>query len=59
MQILHLSISTDRLQSFAITYLCIAFTPGVNRYANSAFTSFAQTYSPVCTNLHHICAEQI
>ena len=32
---------------------------GVNRYANSAFTTFAQIYSPVCTNLHHICAEQI
>ena len=31
---------------------------GVNRYANSALTTFAQIYSPVCTNLHHICAEQ-
>ena len=33
--------------------------PGVNRYANSAFTTFAQIYSPVCINLHLICAEQI
>ena len=32
---------------------------GVNRYANWAFTTFAQIYSPVCTNLHHFCAEQI
>ena len=31
----------------------------VNRYANWAFTTFAQIYSPVCTNLHHFCAEQI
>ena len=30
--------------------------PGVNRYAK---TTFAQIYSPVCTNLHRICAEQI
>ena len=29
---------------------------GVNRYAK---TTFAQIYSPVCTNLHRICAEQI
>ena len=26
---------------------------GVNWYANSSFTTFAQIYSPVCTNLHH------
>ena len=35
------------------------FTPPCKRYAKSAFTTFAQIYSPVCTNLHHICTEQI
>lgn len=35
------------------------FTPGCKRCANSAFTTFAQIYSPVCTNLHRIGAEQI
>ena len=33
--------------------------PGVNGYAKSAFTTFAQIYPTVCTNLHHIWAEQI
>ena len=28
--------------------------PGVNRYANVAFTNFAQIYSSVCTNLLQI-----
>ena len=35
------------------------FTPQCKRYAKSAFTTFAQIYSPVCTNLHHFWAEQI
>ena len=32
---------------------------GVKRHANVAVTTFAQIYSSFCTNLHHICAEQI
>ena len=34
------------------------FTPWCKRYAKLAFTTFAQIYSPVCTNLHHICADK-